>query len=140
MNLLARWTRFNLVGAAGVVVQLAALAFFNDLLPGHYLWATAAALEITLLHNFIGHVHFTWRDRRHCSSLAGQLLRFHLSNGIVSLAGNLSLMRLLAGEFHLPLLAANGIAILCCSILNFCLGHNWAFPPAAHAATVASNS
>jgi len=46
---------------------------------------------------------------------------------LVSMLGNLALMRLLVGIAHIPLLAANCIAILCCSILNFCLGNNWAF-------------
>jgi putative flippase GtrA len=122
-----RWGKFNLVGAAGMLVQLAALAFFNRCVPGHYLLASAAALELTLLHNFVAHLHYTWRDRRHNSELLAQLVRFHLSNGMVSMLGNLALMRLLVGVAHIPLLAANTIAILCCSILNFCLGNNWAF-------------
>jgi len=41
--------------------------------------------------------------------------------------GNLALMRLLVQEAHMPLLAANSIAILCCSIVNFCLGNEWVF-------------
>ncbi len=127
MNLFIRWGKFNLVGAAGMVVQLASLALFNRCFAGHYLLATAAALELTLLHNFIAHLHYTWRDRRHNSELLAQLLRFHLSNGLVSMLGNLALMRLLVGVAHLPLLASNCIAILCCSILNFSLGHHWAF-------------
>ena len=127
MSTLIRWGKFNLVGAAGMVVQLAALALFNRCAVGHYLLATAAALELTLLHNFIAHLHYTWRDRRDNSALLSQLLRFHLSNGLVSMLGNLVLMRLLVGAAHLPLLASNSIAILCCSILNFCLGNNWAF-------------
>ena len=127
MNILIRWGKFNLVGAVGVAVQLAALAVFNRLAPGHYLCATAAALEVTLLHNFVWHLHYTWRDRRDRSMIAVQLIRFHLSNGMVSLVGNLALMRILVGEAHLPVLVANGIAILCCSIVNFCLGNNWVF-------------
>ena len=27
----------------------------------------------------------------------------------------------------MPVLAANGIAILCCSLVNFCLGNEWVF-------------
>ncbi len=127
MNTLIRWGKFNLVGAMGMVVQLAALAGFNRLLAGHYLWATAMAIECALLHNFCWHLHYTWRDRREGSPLLGQLLRFHLSNGLVSLLGNLALMRLLVQQVRLPLLAANGIAILCCSVANFCLGNSWAF-------------
>jgi putative flippase GtrA len=122
-----RWSKFNLVGAVGMMVQLAALALFNRCVPGHYLLASAAALELTLLHNFVAHLHYTWSDRRRNSAVLAQLLRFHLSNGLVSMLGNLALMRLLVGIAHIPLLAANAIAILGCSILNFCLGNNWAF-------------
>ena len=127
MNTLRRWGRFNLVGAVGMVVQLALLAGLNRLASGHYLYATAAAIEITLLHNFVWHLRFTWRDRRHGASVLGQLLRFHLSNGLVSMLGNLVLMRILVHGAHMPLLAANCVAVLCCSVVNFCLGNSWAF-------------
>ena len=127
MNLFLRWGKFNLVGAMGVVVQLGALALFNRMAPGHYLYATAAAIELTLLHNFVWHLHFTWRDRSHDSVLLSQLVRFHLSNGLVSMLGNLGLMRMLVQGAHMPLLIANCIAILCCSMVNFSLGDNWAF-------------
>jgi putative flippase GtrA len=122
-----RWSKFNLVGVVGMVVQLASLAFINRCAPNHYLVASAAALELTLLHNFIAHLHYTWRDRRNHSALLDQLVRFHFSNGLVSMLGNLTLMRLLVGIAHLPLLASNIIAILCCSIVNFWLGNIWAF-------------
>jgi putative flippase GtrA len=127
MNTFIRWGKFNLVGAMGVVVQLAALALINRWAPGHYLIASAAAVELALLHNFVWHLHYTWRDRRDDSAVLGQLMRFHLSNGLVSMLGNLALMRVLVHEAHIPLLASNFIAILCCSIVNFCLGNNWAF-------------
>ena len=127
MNTFIRWGKFNLVGAMGMAVQLAALALLNRLWAGHYLIASAAALELTLLHNFVWHLHYTWRDRRDHSALLAQLVRFHLSNGLVSLVGNLALMRLLVQEAHLPILASNCIAILCCSVINFCLGDGWGF-------------
>jgi putative flippase GtrA len=127
MNPFLRYWKFNLVGAMGMVMQLAALALINRCVPGHYLYATAAAIELTLLHNFVWHLHFTWRDRRDRSALLSQLVRFHLANGLVSMLGNLALMRILVHEAHLPLLVANSIAILCCSVVNFCLANNWAF-------------
>jgi putative flippase GtrA len=127
MNKLVRWGRFNFVGAMGMVVQLGALALFNRIVPGHYLRATAAAIELTLLHNFAWHLQYTWRDRQDDSALLRQLLRFHLSNGVVSLLGNLLLMRILVQEARLPILLANAIAILCCSILNFCMSDRWTF-------------
>jgi putative flippase GtrA len=127
VNAFIRWGKFNLVGAIGMVVQLTALALFNRWSRGHYLCASAAAVEITLLHNFVWHLHYTWRDRRNRSALLAQLLRFHLSNGLVSMVGNLALMRILVHDAHLPLLVSNVIAILCCSVVNFCLGNEWVF-------------
>jgi putative flippase GtrA len=127
VNTFIRWGKFNLVGAMGMVVQLAALALFNRLTVGHYLFATAAAIEIAVLHNFVWHVRFTWRDRRENSAFLSQLVRFHFSNGLVSMLGNLVLMRILVDEAHVQLLVSNSIAILCCSVVNFCLGDHWAF-------------
>jgi putative flippase GtrA len=127
MNPLLRWLKFNLVGAMGMALQLATLALINHIAPGHYLIASAVAVELAVLHNFVWHVLYTWSDRRHHSTLLSQLLRFHLSNGLVSLVGNLALMRVLVHTAHLPVLIANIIAILCCSIANFALSHTWAF-------------
>jgi putative flippase GtrA len=127
VNTFIRWLKFNLVGAMGMILQLATLALLNRCAPGHYLLVSATAVELTLLHNFVWHLHYTWRDRRDNSALAGQLMRFHLSNGLVSMLGNLALMRVLVDGAHIPIIASNCIAILCCSIVNFCLGNRWAF-------------
>jgi putative flippase GtrA len=127
VNTLIRWGKFNLVGAVGMAVQLGTLAVLNRWWAGHYLWATAVALEITLVHNFVWHLHTTWRDRCDGSGLPGQFWRFHLSNGLVSMAGNLAMMPALVHGAGVPVVVANAIAILCCSILNFCLGDRWAF-------------
>lgn len=127
MNALIRWGKFNLVGVMGMAVQLSALAVFNRVSAGHYLWATAAALEVTLVHNFVWHLHYTWRDRRDEASMPGQCVRFHLANGVVSLVGNLLLMRMLVEGARMPVLPANFIAIVCCSVVNFALGDQWVF-------------
>jgi putative flippase GtrA len=131
MNTLIRWGKFNLVGAMGVGVQLASLALLNRAMPGHYLAASATAVELTLLHNFVWHQHYTWRDRRDGTPWLRPFVRFQLSTGAVSLVGNLVLMRLLVRTAHLPLLVANILAILCCSIANFCIGNSWAFTSAS---------
>jgi putative flippase GtrA len=114
-------------------LQLAALSLFNRWTAGHYLYASAAAIELTLLHNFMWHLHYTWRDRRDGATRLRQFVRFHLSNGLLSMLGNLALMRLLVHEARLPLLVSNVIAILCCSMVNFSLGNNWAFAGARRA-------
>ena len=127
MSTFLRWWKFNLVGAMGMVVQLTSLAVLSRFVAGHYLYASAVAVELAVLHNFVWHVHFTWRDRRDPPVMVSQVIRFHLSNGLVSLLGNLALMRIMVRETRLPLLISSCVAILCCSMINFCLGDSWAF-------------
>ena len=127
MSLIVRISKFSMVGALGMLVQLAALALISRWPQVHFLYATVAALELTLLHNFVWHLNYTWRDRRNDYSLFEQLLRFQFSNGLVSLFGNVAFVRVLVREARFPLLLANGVAILCCSIANFLLGNKWAF-------------
>jgi putative flippase GtrA len=110
----------------GAALQLGTLALLKRWCGGHYLCASAAAVELTLLHNFVWHQRYTWRDRDDSAPLA-RLARFHLSNGLMSMLGNLALMLMLVRSAHLPVLAANGVAILGCSAFNFCLGERWVF-------------
>lgn len=124
MKTWARMGRFGVVGGMGMAVQLGALAALSRVLPGHYLVATALAIELAVLHNFMWHVRYTWGDRAGGAVLP-RLVRFHVSNGLVSLVGNLLLMRVLVGV--LPVVAANALAIGCCSVVNFGAAHVWAF-------------
>jgi putative flippase GtrA len=108
---------------------MASLALFYKGLRLNYLVATALAVEVAVLHNFLWHERFTWKDRKH-SGLRDRLLRlvrFHAGNGVVSITGNVALMRLLAGGLHLHYLIANGISIAICSFLNFAIGEWFVF-------------
>lgn len=127
MNLAPRWLRFNAVGAIGIVVQLAALAAFK--LAGlHYLIATALAVECAVLHNFVWHQRWTWRDRpADTRGTLARLLRFNLSNGALSILSNVVLMRVLVGTFGLHYLAANVVAIAITSLANFLASEYFVF-------------
>ncbi len=116
-----RYLKFNLVGAIGIVVQLATLALLTSALDLQYLVATALAVETAVLHNFIWHERFTWADRRSLRwrAVALRLARFNCTTGAISIGGNLALMRLLVGQAHLPAIVANLLTIAACSVLNF---------------------
>jgi putative flippase GtrA len=116
-----RWIMFNGVGLLGLVVQLATLALLVHGLGWHYLIATAVAVEAAVLHNFVWHQRVTWRARPAAgtATVLGRLARFHLLNGSVSLAGNLIFMALLTGGLGMHPVAANLVAVLACSIVNF---------------------
>jgi len=117
---MARWLRFNAVGAIGMLVQLGVLAVLVKL-GVHYLAATALAVEAAVLHNYAWHIRWTWKERR------GRLWRFHLANGLVSMTANLAWMRLFAGWLGIPPLAANLMAIALTSAVNFLVGDRWVF-------------
>jgi putative flippase GtrA len=115
------WLKFNAVGLIGIVVQLVVLTILKTGLDVNYLTATIIAVEAAVLHNFAWHERWTWseRTRSNASGTLGRLLRFHLANGLISIAGNLFLMWLFVSRLHLHYFLANLVAIATCSILNF---------------------
>jgi putative flippase GtrA len=115
---LVRWLKFNAVGGIGIGVQLAVLTLLNSGMRMDYLAATALAVEAAVIHNFIWHERFTWADRPGQRPLI-RFLKFNLTTGTFSIAGNLALMTLLAGMWRLQYLLANVISIAICSIANF---------------------
>jgi putative flippase GtrA len=119
-RLLLRWLQFNTVGGIGIAVQLGALALFRGVFGIHYLAATAMAVETAVLHNFVWHELWTWRERRGAfSQTLGRLVRFNLTTGALSILSNVVFMRVLVGRFGLHYLAANLIAIALTSVANF---------------------
>jgi putative flippase GtrA len=162
---LIRWCKFNLVGAIGIFVQFAALFVLKSLMHCNYLVATALAVEVAVVHNFVWHERYTWADRvanpsgakaqnlvarlvaalKRCATqnlCAAQepraiqsffwpslrrFLKFNLTNGLVSIGGNLGLMRVMVGWGHMNYLLANGIAIAICSLMNFVVSEEWVF-------------
>jgi putative flippase GtrA len=123
-----RLGKFALVGFFGILVQLAVLQGLT-VAGCQYLWATGIAVEAAVLHNFLWHQRFTWRDRALChfGETSARLLRFHLSNGAISILGSLLLMRWLVGEWGLHVLVANLVTIVACSAGNFLASDRWVF-------------
>ncbi len=125
MKSASRVGKFSLVGALGIGVQLAVLSALMRLRI-HYLLATALAVETAVIHNFLWHQRITWSDRT-AQNVLLRFLRFHLSNGGISLVGNLLLMRLLAGSCGLPVIVANLLSISTCFAANFFASDRWVF-------------
>ena len=129
---IVRWCKFNLVGGIGVGVQFVALFLLKSVLHFDYLFATAIAVETAVVHNFVWHEQFTWADRVDGSwrwPLA-RFARFNLTTGLVSILGNLALMKVMVGFGNVNYLVANGIAIALCSVANFLVSDTWVFEPA----------
>jgi putative flippase GtrA len=126
---LVRWCKFNVVGGIGIIVQFVALFLLKGVLHFNYLAATAIAVEAAVVHNYAWHEQFTWADRVQpsWSDSLPRLLRFNLSNGAVSILGNLALMKVMVGPGRLNYLLANALAISLCSVANFLVSETWVF-------------
>ncbi len=123
-----RWIKFNLVGGVGIGAQLVTLWMLTSV-GVSYMIATALAVEAAVLHNFAWHERFTWADRNNGRPVDSirRLLRFNLTTGLISILGNLLLMRLLVGGSHLKPMLANLISIAVCSLANFLVSDRWVF-------------
>ena len=121
-----RWVKFSAVGAGGIFVQVVLLTLLLRVAGLHYLAATALAVEASVLHNFIWHRRWTWKDRPQ-SRVTLMLLRFNLTSGAMSLAGNLILMFVLVSQARLNPFIANLITIAICSLINFTLSDRFVF-------------
>ncbi len=126
---LQRPVKFALVGTIGIVVQFAVLEGLTAL-GCQYLWATGLAVEAAVLNNFVWHQRFTWYDRGYLdlAQTGVRMLRFHLSNGAISIFGSLLLMRWLVGQLGMHILEANLLTIAACSVMNFLASDRWVFP------------
>jgi putative flippase GtrA len=62
-----------------------------------------------------------------CSPSLMRFLRFNFTTGLVSIAGNLGMMRLMVGWAHVNYLLANAVAIALCSLVNFAVSDEWVF-------------
>ncbi len=123
--------KFNAVSFAGIGVQLLALYLVTAAWKGIDLrLATFLAVETAILHNFAWHEIWTWRDRTrnsHAAARLVRLLRFNLSTGLLSIAGNVLITDALVRWAGWNILVANTAAICLCYVANFCLSHWFAF-------------
>ena len=122
--------RFNLVGVVGFGLQSGALfVLTHSALSMGYLAATAAAVELAVLNNFVWHQRWTWKDRPSANpgETLRRLLKFNITNGAVSITGNLVLMSILVGRAGLPIAGANVASVAACAICNFFLADRIAF-------------
>jgi putative flippase GtrA len=126
-----RWIAFMTVGLGGFIVQMAAVTLLAraGLADAP---ATALAVELAILHNFIWHERWTWRTAAAADPAAAlaRLLRFNGFTAVVSIAGNVAIAHWLVGSLHVPLPVANALAVGALSIINFIIADRriWGSP------------
>lgn len=126
-----RWFTFSTVGLIGLGVQILCLWLLAGVLRLDAVLAAVAATELTVLHNFVWHLRWTWADRPSSSvETLRRLLRFNVSNGGISIIGGAAMMALLVRGLSVHYLVANLISVAVCSVANLIVSDIWAFRPA----------
>lgn len=125
-----RWVRFNLVGAAGFVVQMLTLAAVTRGLGVRPSIAVVVAVLVAVTHNFVWHERVTWPGQPRQGRLR-RWLSFNLSNGLISVVTNVIVTTLMVAATGAPLLAANAMAVALASVVNFLLSDRYVFSRAA---------
>ncbi len=127
---LHRFIRYYLVGLMGLGMKFSVLAALIEFARLGYMIATAIAVEATVLHNFVWHLFWTWRERSDgisYYSILIRLVRFHIATGAVALASNLILMRLLVDRLGVHYFPSNLIATCAAGLSNFFLSEFFVF-------------
>ena len=112
----------------GVAVQLAVLVSLTEALGLNYLVATVLAVESAILHNFVWHERWTWRDRdRRSHGRWERLAWFNLVTGTLSISANVVFTALYVSTFGVHYAVANVLAIASCSLLTFIANDRFVF-------------
>lgn len=122
----ARWVRFNAVGCVGFVLQLSVLWILGQVTSLSPSMAVAAAVLITVTHNFLWHERVTWPNQP-SAGRARRYLTFHLSTGVFSVVANVCITGAIARLTGMPLVPANAVAVGVASVAGFFVGDRLVF-------------
>lgn len=116
-----RFRRFLIVGAAGLVVNQASLAFLHDIVGIAVVMASPVAILLSMMVTFMLNEHWTWHDRG-----TGRVVSRAMSYVPINLGGlliNWGILYYLVEEHGVHYLAANLIGAGVAAIWNFSLNH-----------------
>jgi len=120
--------KFAVVGGSGYVVNLAVFAAAVELGDVHHLVAATMAFVVAVMNNFWWNRHWTFRAR---DGHAGfQAARF-FSVSVVAFLFGAAVLEVLVNLAGVPEIAAQAVAIVTATPLNFVGNKMWSFRPAS---------
>ena len=117
--------KFCFVGASGYLVNLWVFSFLVLVLELHYLPAAVCSFLVAVTNNYTWNRLWTFRAQR--GNVAYQGMRF-LVVSTIALTANLAVLYVLV-ELGLPKIAAQAIAIILVTPVNFVGNKLWSFGP-----------
>lgn len=125
--LTARFVKFGIVGATGVVVNMGGLYVFKEFVGIPYFIASLVAIELSILSNFTINLLWTWRDRSGEGSVWTKLLRYHIGAGATAFLGNYLILIALTELFGMHYMLSNLIGIGVGTLANYVINDLWTF-------------
>jgi dolichol-phosphate mannosyltransferase len=125
--LTARFVKFGIVGASGVVVNMGGLYVFKEYAGIPYFVASLIAIELSILSNFTINLLWTWRDRSGEGSVWTKLIRYHIGAGATAFLGNYLILIALTELFSLHYMISNLIGIGVGTLANYVINDLWTF-------------
>ena len=126
--MVTRLMRFSIAGLGGFAAQVAALWLMMWLTPMHYAVATALAVEIAIVLNFVFHERWTWKDRTGRAGATGatggtgaigRFVRFNVLTGATSIVGGVIVTAVFVESFGMHAIAANVLSVVLLGAVNF---------------------
>jgi dolichol-phosphate mannosyltransferase len=126
LSLLARlrFARFGVVGASGLLVNTALLAFLTDVVGLFYVVSAVIATQGSTLWNFFLTERWVFGDREHQRGRVTRLALFLLMNNAALIVRG-PLLVLLASGIGINYVVANVISLVSLTLLRFALADTW---------------
>lgn len=118
------FVRFCIVGASGVLVNFGTYLSLNRLFNIPIEYSYAAAIELSILNNFLWNANWTFRERKNKSSFIQKFFQFHIVSGVAATINYVTTLVLnkQAGLIDLLSMAIGiGLAI----VVNYSVNSNW---------------
>ncbi|MBM3303849.1 MAG: GtrA family protein [Candidatus Aenigmarchaeota archaeon] len=116
--------KFAIVGASGVVVNLAILWLLTELAGLFYLLSAVASIEVSIVTNFLLNEHWTFSDRRSGGSMLTRGVKFNCVS-VVAMAVNIAVLFALTQYAGLYYMISELAGIAAGFLLNFFLNLKW---------------
>ena len=124
---MARFARFGVVGASGVVVNQGLLMLLHGGLGAPLLLSSISAIEISIITNFLLNHVWTWRLSLRVPGVMRRCLQYHAAAVMAAFAGNVIVLMTLVEGFGVDYRIANLVGIGVGTVINFTAGELWIF-------------
>ena len=123
----ARFVRFGVVGASGVVVNQGLLMLLHGTLGVPLLISSVCAIEVSIITNFLLNHVWTWRLSLRTPGLLRRCLLYHAAAVMAAFAGNVIVLMVAVEVFGVDYRIANLVGIVIGTVINFTAGELWIF-------------